>query len=175
MRAAVLAVAAGLSLGLAACGNESDQVFDRDGFPFTFEYPEGFEETDDVEIAQPVGAQAVENAAVGLDDHDLIALQRFTLQLEVSESNLDAVSREVDALLRQVDPQAKPAEPGELAGFPTLSVDGVTISSVEGALSDITFLFEGNQEYVINCQSTPDHREEITEACGLAVETLTPK
>ena len=34
-------------------------------------------------------------------------------------------------------------------------------------------LFEGDQEYLINCQSTPEGRPEIDAACDLMLETLT--
>ena len=172
MKAAVPALSALAALAVAACGGESDGTFDRDGFPFTFSYPEGFEETDDVDIAQPVGAQAVENVAIGIGDHDLIVVQRFNLQVEITRSNLPAAKREFDALLRQIDPQASATRAGQVAGVPALTASGVSISSVEDGLSDFTFLLDGDQEYVINCQSTPEHRTEIAEACDQAIDTL---
>ena len=36
-------------------------------------------------------------------------------------------------------------------------------------------VFDGDKEYFINCQSVPDGREELDEACERAIETLEPK
>ena len=36
-------------------------------------------------------------------------------------------------------------------------------------------VFDGDKEYFINCQSVPDGREELDEACDRAIETLAPK
>lgn len=171
--AASLLLALG-ALSLASCGNESDGVFDVEGFPFTFEYPDDFEETGDVSFDQQLGASADESAVVGIDDENGIALQRFTLEIAIDESNLNLAKREIDQLIQQVAPDAS-SQPSQIAGLPALTADKVSIPSVEGGESRLTFFFDGDQEYLINCQSTPDHRSEIDEACELALETLTLK
>ena len=55
----VVAVAASITpVGLAGCGDDDDDelaTFERDTFPFTFEYPDGFEVTDDVSASQTLG------------------------------------------------------------------------------------------------------------------------
>ena len=160
------------TVALASCGNESDGVFDVEGFPFTFEYPDEFEETEDLSFDQELGASADQSAAVGLDDEDGIFVQRFTTEIAIDASNLNLARREIDGLIRQVSPDAS-SEAAEVAGLPALTADEVTIPSVEGGESSLTFFFDGNQEYLINCQSTPDHRAEIDAACEMALETLT--
>jgi len=160
------------ALALSACGGDDDGgTFDREEFPFTFDYPDGFEVTEDVTVDQALGAQADETAAVGLDDDNILLVQRFTLNLEIDESNLELAKREIDALAQQADPDAA-AEETEVAGLPALELDGIEVPTVDEGTSSLTIIFDGDQEYYLNCQSTPDHREEVDEACALALETF---
>jgi hypothetical protein len=173
-----LGVASAFSLVLGAlvlgCGEESDGTFDREGFPFTFDYPESFQETDEVSIDQSLGADADETAAVGLDDDNILLIQVFTLNLAIDESNLNRAKQEIDDLLQQVDPDAS-SKPGELAGLPTLTVHEIDVPSLDQGKSRLTFLFDGDREYQVNCQFTPDHADEIGEACDQALETFALK
>jgi hypothetical protein len=173
-----LALVATLAVvGLAGCGGDDDDsepsTFESDTFSFTFEYPDGFEITEDVDVSQELGGAIDETVAIAMDDDNALILQRATLNLEIDESNLGLAKEEFDGLVQQVDPGAA-GEEGELAGFPSLTYDAVTLTTPEEGESRITILFEGDQEYVINCQSNPDGRDEIEEACDLALETLAP-
>ena len=169
----VLAVALVLAAG---CGDDGDsnEVFDREEFPFTFEYPGDLEESGDVTIAQALGAQADETAAVGLDDDNAIVVQTFTLNIEIDESNLDLARREIDSLAQQADPNAS-SEKTEVAGLPALTVDDLEVPTIENGTSRLIIVFDGDQEYYLNCQSTPDEAAEIDAACDLAVETFAVK
>ena len=171
MRIALLVLALG-SLGFASCGGGSDGTFDREGFPFQFQYPDAFEESDEVSIDQALGGEAEETVAIGLNDDNAIILQRFTLRIAVDESNLRLAQREIDGLMAQVDPDAS-SEPTEVAGLPALLIEKVDVPSIQGGESRLTILFDGDQEYVVNCQSTPEDRAEIEAACETALETLT--
>jgi hypothetical protein len=163
---------------IAACGDDDDgdgggnATFEREGFPFTFEYPDSFEFTEDVTIAQTLGGEADDRVALASEDDNAIVVSRFTLNVEVDESNLDQAKQEADQLLQQLDRSAE-AQPGEISGLPSLSLDAIAVPTPEDGESRITVLFEGDQEYVINCQSTPAGRPEIEAACDLALETLT--
>ena len=161
------------ALAITACGGESDGTFDFEGFPFTFSYPDGFEEIEDVEIDEQLGADSDATVAVGIDDHDLITVERYTLKIAVSERNLGLAKREIDALFTQVDDSGSAATAEtEIAGLPALTASDIPVLSIEGAVSDISIIFDGDQEYVINCQSTSEHRDEVAEACDQALETL---
>jgi hypothetical protein len=129
---------------LPACGDDDDGggdgnvTFEREGFPFTFEYPDSFELTEDVSVAQTLGGGSDDSVALALDDDNAIIVSRFTLNVEVDESNLAQVKQEADQLFQQVDPSAE-AQPGEIAGFPSLSLDAVAVpigrrEPVHGAL-----------------------------------------
>jgi hypothetical protein len=172
-------LALGMGIVLAACGDDDgdggggNATFEREGFPFTFEYPDSFEFTSDLTIAQTRGSEADDRVALASDDENLIALERYTLDVEVDESNFDQVKQEFDQLFQQVDPSAE-AQPGEIAGLTSLSLDAIAVPIPENGESRYTVLFEGDQEYLINCQSTPEGRPEIEAACDLMLETLTP-
>lgn len=156
----------------AGCGASGDGVFDEKNFPFTFEYPGSFSETDDVTVDQDLGGGGADaQHAIVLDESNVIAVQRFTLKVVVDESNLDAAKPEFDALLRQVDPKAD-SVPTKVAGLPALEFDAIAVPSVEGGESRLIGFFDGDQEYLINCQSTTELREEVEAACDRALQTL---
>jgi hypothetical protein len=163
------------ALGAGACGGEEDTTFDAAGFGITFEYPEGFEESDDVTINEQQGSQAEESRAVGLDEDNGIIVQRYKLQESINEDNLDLAKAEFDALVAGLSPDAAKGETSEVAGLAALRYSNVPVRSVKGGESELIVVFDGSTEYLINCQSTPQKRSEINEACDQAVDTLEPK
>ena len=175
MRRAGAATVALIALAVAGCGgDEGPKTFDRDEFPFTFEYPGDFELTEEVEFDQSLGAASDEDLALAIDEDNLIVLQRITLNLEVTEKNLPVAKEELDGLLAQLDPAAPQGTTGETAGFPSLEYEPVAIDDPAEGESQLLVLFDGDQEYVLNCQSTPDEREQVDEACAEMRETLAP-
>jgi hypothetical protein len=164
------------ALVFAACADEADSggnaTFEREGFPFTFEYPDWFELAENATVSETLGGEADDRVALASDDDNGIVVSRFTLAVEVDESNLDQAKQEVDQLFQQVDPSAE-TQPGEIAGLPSLSLDAIAVPTPEDGESRFTVLFDGDQEYLINCQSTPEGRPEIEAACDLVLETLT--
>jgi hypothetical protein len=161
----------------AADGGDGDDgyaTFEREGFPFTFEYPDSFE-LRELTVAESPGGEsddADDRVAVASDDDNLIAVERFTLNVEVDESNLDQAKEEFDQLYEDLDPSAD-SQPGEIAGFPSLSLDAIAVPIPEEGQSRLTVLFKGDQQYLITCQSTPEKRTEIQAACDHMLQTLT--
>src|SRR5687767_13624603 len=172
-----IAVVVALALALAGCGEDEGgpSTFEQEGFPFTFEYPEEFEVADDVNFEQSLGSAADENVAVALEENDGIFLQRITLNQEVTAENLSLAKQELDALIAQADPGSSPGTAGETAGFPSLEYGSLaaTIEDQE-VKSRVLVLFEGDQQYVINCQATEENREEVEAACDQMRATLAP-
>lgn len=166
-----------VALALAGCGGDDGggtETFERDEFPFTFEYPGDLELTDELEFSEELGGAADESLALSHDDENALILERYTLNLEIDEDNLELAKRELDTLLQQVDSGAQGQE-GETAGFPSLTYDSVTLPTPEEGESRYIALFDGDQEYLLNCQSTPDARDEIESACDQAEATLAPE
>lgn len=182
MRSLCLATALAAAFALAACGGsggsstdgEDVATFAQDEYPFTFEYPAGLESSDDVSFNKQLGGGAsLDNTALGIDDSNALLIQHYALDLQVTEENIDQAKVELDALLAQIDPGAS-AETGQIGGFPSLSYEAITVSEPPDGESRITALFEGDQEYYLNCQSTPEFRDEIDAACDQALATLAP-
>jgi hypothetical protein len=163
-------------IALGACGDdgeESDGVFDREDFSFTFEYPDGFTEVEEVNTDLQVGSEAAATAAVMTDDQDGLLVEQYELSIDVDASNLDLVQGEIERLFQSVAPDAKPRQT-EVAGLPALEYESIEVPSREGAESRFVFIFEEDREYLINCQSTDVAREEVAEACELALSTFAP-
>jgi len=176
-RRAGLLLATVAALALSACGDDSSddsstKTFQNDAYPFTFEYPGSLTETSDVSVDQNLGSGATQdNVGLAIDDSNLILLQRATLNFPVDASNLGPVKEQVDQLIAQVDKGAS-GQTGETGGFPSISYSQIPAPSVQDGESEITFLFDGANEYVINCQSTPDQRDALAAACDQALSTL---
>lgn len=167
---ATIATCALLLLG--GCGGDDDDgVFDRGGFSFSFEYPDGFTETEEITIDQQLGNQAAAQAGVALSENDSLIVQEFELTVEIDEDNLDLAKEEVDRLFENVQGPTPEAEETSVAGLPALVYDGVDVPSRD-ATSRLVFIFDGDREYLINCQSTEDATDEIAEACDQALETF---
>jgi hypothetical protein len=171
MRALVLVLATA-ALVLGACGGGGDGRFEADGFAITFEYPEDFEESDDVTISEQRGSKAEASRAVGLDEDNGIIVQRYGLKRSIDRDNLELAKSEFDALVKTLSPDAAEGKVAEIAGLPALRYANVPVRSIEDARSRLIVLFDGRTEYLINCQSTPDKRPEVDEACAMALETL---
>jgi hypothetical protein len=173
-RPAIPLIALVASAALAACGEaDPDGVFDRAGYPFEFSYPEPLAETEDVTVAQQLGNAAEETVAIGIDENNAILVQRFELEIPIDEHNLGLAKLELERLLTGVDPDVRLGETS-VAGFPALTADDVTVRTIPGGVSDLTVLFDGNQEYLLNCQSSDEHRAEIERACEQMVDSLEP-
>lgn len=157
---------------LGACGEEEANRFEEEGFAIAFEYPDGFEETDDVTLSEQRGSEAQDSRALGLDEDNGIIVQRYRLQRSIDAESLDIAKAEFDQLVAGLAPDAPEGEQTEIGGLPALRYSGVPVSSPADAQSRLIVLFDGSTEYLINCQSTPEKRQEIEEACDLAVDTL---
>jgi len=160
---------------LLGCGSESssDGVFDEDAYPFTFEYPDDWTESDDVEISEELGGAGLDKRAVAIDESDGIIVERFELNVEVDEKNIDLAQDELDGLITSIDPSAT-GEVGDIGGYISVTYDDVQVPEPE-SVSRLVVLFDGDQEYLLNCQYTEDHTDEVIEGCDQAIDTLEPK
>lgn len=166
-------LAAVLLLGCGSSDSDSDDssTFDDEAYPFTFEYPADWSESDDVTLDQQLGNSGEDTRAVGLDDTNGIILQTFQLATEVDDNNIDLAQKELDRLIAQIDSEAT-STVGDTAGLPSVTFDSVAVPDPEGAESKIVAIFDGDKEYMINCQSTEDHRDDVAEGCDQALETI---
>lgn len=178
-----LAVLAGF---LAACGGGAGesgengaaseassgetQTFEHQDFDIEFSYPQELELEDDFSFrASGSGPEASVGDRLG--QHDYFVAQRFKLNAEITEENIDQFMPEADAVFG--GGQDVSGERIEVGGFPALRYE-VDAPDVEDGVTESIVILDGATEYLLTCASTPAHRELIDAACDTAVETLEP-
>ena len=177
MRAALLLTV----VVLAGCGSSDDgggARFEEDGFGITFEYPEEMNEAKNVTIASGAGSSAKATAGIGYgkaDTKDVIIVQRYDLNRAIDEDSLDTAKAELDPLIAQISPGAHSGVTGEVRGFPSIEYRGLRVREIDGARTRLVALFDGDVEYLINCQGTPKRRADIDQACAQVLATVEKK
>ena len=173
--AIVLAALVGLFVALGVIGlvlGVGDEKFDESEFGITFEYPRDLEETDDVSLTSQLGSGAEETRALALNENNALIVQKYRLNIDVNEGNLEStVKPELDNLLGQVSAGAKSVRT-DYGGLPALEFKSIKLTNPSNGTSRLVFLFDGRDEYELNCQWTPDEREKIQDACEKALDTL---
>lgn len=153
-------------------GSSADTAsFDADGFDITFDYPEEMQLREEVTVNESAGAEATETVALAYDEDDAIVVQRFDLNLEITEDNLDMAKTELDGVIAQIDPEAGSGERVDVGSFPGFEYD-LELQEPAGGRSRYTVIFDGNVEYIINCQATDERREDIAAACETALGSV---
>lgn len=145
--------------------------FDADGFDITFDYPQDLQLRDEVTVNESAGAEATETVALAYDEDDAIVVQRFDLNIEITDENLDMAKTELDAVIAQIDPQAGSGERVDIGEFPGFEYD-LELEQPETGRSRYTVIFDGDVEYIINCQATDERREDIAAACETALGSV---
>ncbi len=166
------------ALAAAGCGgggeDEGPKTFDDADFEITFQYPASFEELEDVSIGSTAGAASKETRTLGLDEQNVILVDRYDLRIEVTGENLADVKPEVDQVVSQAAGQELSGKEIELGGLPGYEYV-FDLEDPPNARTLFLVLFHGATEYALNCQSTPPRREDVDAACQLVPDTLAPK
>lgn len=151
----------------------SSQTFDRGGWPFTFQVPADATVTEEVSLESQVNAPTDQVGIMLSGPHDIIVLQAYELNTEVTVDNLGAAAAGLNRHIEQLDPGFEVFE-GEIAGLPALRYS-FRITSPTEATSEVLVLYDGQQEYLINCQDSPTGGTDVAEACAMLVATITPR
>ncbi len=141
-------------------------TFEEPDFNISFEYPSGLERQD-----VPDG-NADAKVSLVIDQKNGVAVSKYEQETAVTESNIGLTKTVLDGVVGQL--AAGPAPEGKrvtIAGLPGYEYD-FAIESIPGTRSRSIFLFQGRDEYQINCQFQPSQRDKIDEACDQALETL---
>ena len=170
----LLPLLACLLLVPVACGSDEPEMFDEEGFGITFEYPGDFERTTDIDVDRGVG-EATESVALATSEDNAIFVQRYELDRTVTPDDAEAVKAELDRVLGELAGTEISGKRVDAGGPLAFRYEIVKLQTPENGRSTIVAVFDGDVEYFINCQSVPDGREELDEACERAIETLEPK
>jgi hypothetical protein len=157
-----------------AADNGDTETFDDPEFDVTFEYPADFEVLDEITFNRSAGNTAGATAGVGLDESNLLALQRFDLNIAVTKDNLEEVRPEADELFSGLAGEKVEGKEVEVGSLPALEYE-ITLTEPANAETRATAIFDRQTEYLLNCQSTPEQREAIEAACDTALDTFEVK
>jgi hypothetical protein len=171
---ALLALVACAAAFAAGCGSDDPKSFDEDGFAITFEYPGDFERTTDVNTERGVG-DAEKSVALAMSEDNAIFVQRYGLDRAVTTGDAPAVKEELDRVLTRLAGTEVSGTRIDVGGPVAFRYEVERLQEPEDGRSTIVAVFDGDKEYFINCQSVPDGREELDEACERAIATLRPK
>ena len=161
--------------GGAGASNDGVNTFQAHGV--TFEYPGGWQDTtDDFSVATTSG-QAQWTAAVSAGTYDLVIVEAYSVNQEVTVDNLDDAEPQITTFFEQLFGQmdgALESGPADitLAGLPGLEYRGSGTSDGTPIESRIIVAFDGTTEYFINCQHTKQGSVEIGEGCDQIVSTF---
>jgi hypothetical protein len=160
---------------VAGCSSSPDEpkTFHEDGFAVTFKYPRELERSTDVTFAHSVGPEA-ETVALAKSEDNLIAVQRFALSRPVAEEDADALRQQLDKMIGRLSGAPADGKRIDAGGLMAFRYEIEQLETPEDGRSTIIALFDRATEYVINCQSVPDGRDELARACERVIDTLEP-
>lgn len=167
---------------IAGCGGDGDEdapkEFTAAGFPFTFEYPEGWTVTRDAKFNYGSSSSAVRAVTVTYKTpYDQASITQYKLKKTLPEGvngYQPEVDRIVARLTKEAGGKAGDAEIVEFGGVPGYQyVVEYPAGEDAGTLENrLTFLFKGNDEFQINCQSSAPNRAKLNAGCDQILNSL---
>lgn len=174
LRAVLATLAAALLL--AGCGGGGDQHFSADDYPFSFDYPSGWTLTHGADSGGDTAGTAQRSVSVALKEpFDKVVITQFEMKKKLP-SGANGYQPEVDRIVARLTRQAggsagdaKVVKYGDLPGYQYVLTYPSGATKLE---SKLTFLFRGQDEFQVNCQSSQDKREELLAGCDQILESL---
>lgn len=176
---AVLALfAAALTAGaLAGCGGGGDGAFNTPTYPFSFNYPSGWTLTRNAAFNYGSGGAGKRSVSVALKEpYDQVTITQYKLKKTLPagvNGNQAEVDRIVQRLVKQAKGSAGDAKPVKYGGIPgyqyIVEYPGSDTLTLQNKL---TFLFQGQNEFQVNCQSSPQNSKALNEGCDQALGSL---
>jgi hypothetical protein len=170
MRTCLASGAVLAALLAAGCGSSSDdtKTFDQANVAFTFDRPGNFEE----QKVDAAHTQGKVQALLGIDDNNVIAIRKFApKELAPTATLKDAtVSFATQNGVPAADVTVRTRSGIEMATFAT----GTTVDGTKTANAEWVFP-AGGSTWQLECQSTPDHADEVRKACDTALDSIKAK
>ena len=169
--AAVAAVLAGCGGSKNAAPGPEPGSFRQSGFDITFDYPKDLIQTTELKFGTRAGSADAGRAAVGIDRDNMILVSRYDLRRPVTTANVGTVKPEVDGVIQQLAGTPMDGARIDVGGLPGYRYR-VPLPAPAGGVSRLYVLFDQKVEYFLNCQSTPESRDRLDQACDRALDTL---
>lgn len=166
-----------LVVTLDGCGGDgsrasNEKTFSHDGFAITFRYPGNLREAKVSEAIESAGGEPAAETALAIDETNAIFLAKYDINPEVDHGNLGTFVPELDRVVGEQTGSPVGGKTSEVGGLPAIRYDDVELRSPPQGRSRLVYLFDGAVEYLVNCQSTPEKRDEITRACDRVLTTM---
>jgi hypothetical protein len=112
-----------------------------------------------------------------LDGYDTLVIFWCDMNENAPDSNLDVLKKRLDDASGKAFPGASGTTGAkiEAGGLPGLEYNLPLLQAPGGAMRYVALLGKNGEhvrEYIIECQSTPNHRPEIDQACQLVLNTI---
>ncbi|MGI9023523.1 MAG: hypothetical protein ACR2HV_09900 [Acidimicrobiales bacterium] len=149
-------------------------VFADIRFGFNFRYPPEWREGEFAyDPDQTAGVQPAASAAIGFDEDNSVFLTRYDLAQPVGSAELPDQLNELNGVITRFAGETSSGTMTEIGGLPAVTFEEFALQDdPDDRRSRVVFLFDGKVEYEVNCQSTPDGRDEMSRGCDQILSTL---
>jgi hypothetical protein len=162
---------------LTGCGGGGDQSFSTPTYPFSFDYPAGWTLSRGANFTYGSNDSAVRSVSAALKEpYDQVTITQYKLKKTLpagTNGYQPEVDRIVARLTKQAGGTAGDAKVVNFAGQPgyqyVVEYPGGTNILLQNKL---TFLFKGQYEFQINCQSSEANRKALNKGCDQILESL---
>lgn len=162
---------------LSGCGGGGDKEFSTPTYPFSFSYPADWTLTRSAAFNYGSGGTGERSVSVALKaPFDQVTITQYKLKKTLPEGvngNQNEVDRIVKRLTKQAKGSASDSKVVKFGGIPGYQYiveypagNGTTLTN------RLTFLFSGQDEFQINCQSSPKNAEALNEGCDQILGSL---
>jgi hypothetical protein len=172
-RVAVAAALAAVAVLGGACGGSS--TYSSGGV--SFDYPKDWQ-TVLAPASTPGAAGSTARVGVGLDPANLVVLLTTHLAQATDAGSVQqteqAVVRALSGSARQKGARVQGPSPDRLGSFDGvgLTIAGLPLGGGTVVDSRVIVVVRGGVEYLLNCQSTADHAEDIGAGCRQIIDSF---
>ncbi|MBJ7458718.1 MAG: hypothetical protein JHD02_05985 [Thermoleophilaceae bacterium] len=162
---------------LAGCGGGGEQSFTTPTYPFSFSYPDGWTVSRGANFTYGSSDTAVRSVSAALKEpYDQVTITQYKLK-KTLPAGVNGYQPEVDRIVARLTKQAG----GEAGDAKVVKYGGIPgyqyIVEYPGGgnvklQNKLTFLFKGQQEFQINCQSSEKNRKALLEGCDQILGSL---
>ena len=187
-------VAVAGALAIAGCGSshgtisndtatgvsagQGKSAFTAPGMAIRFQYPASFHAVQLAQSKRIAGNTGrASHAAVGTGPFDLLIVTRFPRRpIPVTSRNISRLKPQFDSAVSSALGRSLSSTVGTVGGLPALRYPPAPVTGLPTkAMSRITNVFVGDDEYELNCQYTPKAASTITAACDEMLSTLSAR
>jgi hypothetical protein len=146
--------------------------FEHPDFTIGFSYPRAMRRVQ-ADIGSSAGSAPVAQWAAAFPGTDsMVIVTRYDLREPVTADSLPDVVGEADELFSDLAGQPLRGRTTEVGGMPAIEYAPFGLQQPSGARSELLIVFDGDRQYLVNCQSTSERRRDLEAACDVVRATL---